>query len=96
MSDSELPDHVQENRRHCDYFSLHRTDWRDVEIDPGGVEFHLPISRWFRLFRETGFEVVDFREIQAPPSAEDTPFHVPSDWAKRYPSEVVWKVRREI
>ena len=42
-------------------------DWREVEIDPGGVEFQLPASRWFRLFRDTGFEVIDFTQLLASP-----------------------------
>ena len=76
------------------YFTTHRTDWREVEIDPGGVEFQLPASRWFRLFRDTGFEVLDFIEIQAPEDQVESKFHVPADWAKKYPSEVVWKLRK--
>ena len=37
-----------------DYFGLHRIDWRDAVDDPGGIEFNLPVSVWFRLFRDTG------------------------------------------
>lgn len=77
-----------------DYFALGKVDWREVEIDPGGVEFQLPISGWFRLFREVGFEIEDFREIQAPASSAGVPFHVSAEWAKRYPSELVWKLRK--
>jgi SAM-dependent methyltransferase len=77
-----------------DYFSLHRLDWRDAVDDPGGIEFNLPISRWFRLFRETGFEVVDFIEIQAPEPGSEVNFFVTADWAHRFPSEQVWKLRK--
>jgi SAM-dependent methyltransferase len=76
------------------YFSLHRLDWRDAVDDPGGIEFNLPISRWFRLFRETGFEVVDFIEIQAPEPGSEVNFFVTADWAHRFPSEQVWKLRK--
>jgi SAM-dependent methyltransferase len=76
------------------YFSLHRLDWRDAVDDPGGIEFNLPISQWFRLFRETGFEVVDYIEIQAPGSGSEVNFFVTADWARRFLSEQVWKLRK--
>lgn len=79
---------------HRDYFGLHKLDWTRVEIDPGGVEFNLPISEWLRLFRETGFEVLDFQELKAPDSATGLSFAVPAAWAKRWPSEQVWKLRK--
>lgn len=77
-----------------DYFSIHRIDWRDAVDDPGGIEFNLPISSWFRLFRETGFEVEDFLEIQAPGSGQKLRFFTTADWARRFPSEQAWKVRK--
>ncbi len=77
-----------------DYFSLDRIDWRGAVDDPGGIEFNLPISGWFRLFRDTGFEVVDFVEIQAPAPGPEVKFFVTADWAHRYPSEQVWKLRK--
>lgn len=79
---------------HRDYFGMHVLDWRHVEIDPGGMEFNLPLSEWLRLFRRTGFEVLDYREIRAPASASGAPFAIPADWAKRWPSEHVWSLRR--
>jgi SAM-dependent methyltransferase len=76
------------------WFGLHRIDWRYVEIDPGGIEFTLPISDWMRLFREVGFEVEDLLELQAPEGAEGVQFSVPAAWARRWPCETVWKVRK--
>jgi hypothetical protein len=76
------------------YFSLHRLDWRDAVDDPGGIEFNLPISAWVRLFRETGFEVVDYIEIQAPEPGPEINFFVTADWAHRFPSEHAWKLRK--
>lgn len=78
---------------HRDYFGLHRFDWTDVEIDPGGIEFNLPISGWLRLFRDTGFQVLDYRELRAPEASTDR-FGIPAAWARRWPSEHVWKVRK--
>jgi SAM-dependent methyltransferase len=77
-----------------DYFSMHRFDWTEAADDPGGVEFNLPLSGWFRLFREKGFEVVDFLELQAPAPGTKMNYFVTADWAHRYPSEQVWKVRK--
>ena len=75
------------------YFGLHRVEWLDLDDDPG-IEFNLPISGWFRLFSETGFDVVDFLEIQAPESADGTRFSIPAEWAKKYPSDQAWIVRK--
>ena len=57
-----------------DYFSIHRLDWRDAVDEPGGIEFNLPTSKWFRLFDDTGFDVVDFIEIQALQPTKPTRF----------------------
>jgi ubiquinone/menaquinone biosynthesis C-methylase UbiE len=77
---------------HRPYFGLHRTDWRNVEVDPGGIEFNLTHAGWHRLFRDTGFEVVDYQELQAPPDAVETEFSIPGKWARQWPSEQVWKL----
>ena len=77
-----------------DYFGLHMLDFREVENDPGGVEFNLPISGWFDLFERVGFAVDGFHEPRAPESATGQEFAVEADWAKRYPSEHVWKLRK--
>ena len=65
-SDGSLP---ITDRLERDYFTMHRLDWREAADEPGGIEFNLPMSGWFRLFRDTGFDVVDFLEIQAPEPA---------------------------
>jgi hypothetical protein len=82
-----------EAQLHRSYFELHRIDWRGVEIDPGGMDFNLSISEWLRLFRQTGFEVLEYFELQAPP---DRPVlhNVPAWWAEKWPSEQVWKLLR--
>ncbi len=85
---------LSDDRLHRDYFGLHRIDWRDVEVDPGGIEFTLPISGWLSLFRDTGFEVLDYLELQAPAALEGNPFHSPAEWGKRWPYEHVWKLRK--
>lgn len=81
-----------------DYFTIHRFDWQGAVDAPGGIEFNLPLSGWFRLFRRTGFEVVDFLEIQAPEptpnSAGELRYFATAGWAHRYPSEQVWALRK--
>ena len=84
---------VCEPHLHRPYFGLHRIDWRGVEIDPGGIEFNLTISDWLRLFRDTGFEVVDYLEPQVPSGSPDR-FSTPGNWAQQWPAEQVWKLRR--
>lgn len=77
-----------------DWFTLHRLDWRHVPIDPGGIEFVLPTARWFRLLDDLGFDVLDYREPQAPDPTVTTTSGVPAQWAHRFPSEQIWRVRK--
>ena len=78
---------------HRSYFELYRLDWTASPEDPGGIEFNLPISGWLRLFRETGFEVVDYLELQAPKGSADR-YGTPGEWAHSWPAEQVWKLRK--
>ena len=84
---------VCEPKLHRSYFDLHKSDWTQVEIDPGGIEFNLPISKWLQLFRETGFEVLDYLELQAPKDSPDR-YSTPGAWAHKWPAEHVWKLQR--
>ena len=75
-----------------DYFYLHRIDWPD----DGSVEFVLPFGRWIGLFRENGLTVEDLIEIQAPEGGDPGQWDfVTVDWARRWPSEQIWKLRKE-
>lgn len=76
------------------YFGQHRIDWSEVEIDPGGVEFSLPLEDWFALFRRSGFEVEDLREPRPAAGGSETNFFATADWARRWPSEIVFKLRK--
>jgi hypothetical protein len=82
------------DRLERDYFSIHRIDWREAVDEPGGFEFYLPISRWIRLFRETGFTVEGFEEVQSPRGGTELSFAFTADWAHRWPSEHVWKLHK--
>lgn len=80
-----------ETQLHRPYFGMHTQDWRNVEINPGGIEFNLPLSRWLQLFRETGFEVLNYQELQAPPGSTAS-FGIPAAWARNWPAEQVWQL----
>jgi SAM-dependent methyltransferase len=85
--DSPAPDRLLR-----DYFGMHRFEWPEEDQS---VEFHLGYGDWIRLFREHGFEVEELREIQAPEEAEPTRFgFVSPEWARRWPSEEVWRARK--
>ena len=47
-----------------------------------------------RLLRSSGFEIEDLVEIQAPEDAEQSEPHIPVEWARRWPSQEVWKARK--
>ena len=72
-------------------FGLHRTEW------PGddSVEFHLPHGEWIRLLRENGFEIEELLELR-PPEGSTSPFEpfVSIEWARQWPCEEAWKVRK--
>ncbi len=74
-----------------DYFGLHRVEWPDDDA----IEFHLGYGDWIRLLRANGFEVEDLIEIRPPADATSTYRYVSLDWARRWPSEEVWKARKK-
>jgi SAM-dependent methyltransferase len=74
-----------------DYFGMHRFEWPDYE----SVDFHLGYGDWIRLLRGHGFEVEDLIEVQAPADAAPTRFgFVTPEWARRWPSEEIWRARK--
>jgi SAM-dependent methyltransferase len=70
-------------------FGMHRFSWND-----GAVEFHLPHGEMIRLLRQSGFEIEDLVEVQIPEGATTTYPFVTPEWARRWPCEEVWKVRK--
>lgn len=73
---------------------LRRLDWSQVEIDPGGVEFSRPTADWMALFAQIGFVVEGYHELYARPDETKDSFFIPAAWARDYPSEQVWKLRK--
>ena len=74
---------------------LYRLDWQATADDDAGTEFHPPVGEMFRILREKGFELTDFRELYAPEDAADHVFytHVTAEWAKQWASEEIWHAR---
>jgi ubiquinone/menaquinone biosynthesis C-methylase UbiE len=78
------------DRLALDYWDLHAMDW------PGEpTVFQLPYGTWIRLFGENGFVVEDLIELR--PSGDATSTYrsdADRDWARRWPMEHIWRVRR--
>jgi len=69
---------------------MHRFDWPDDD----SVEFHLAHGDVIRLLRDSGFAVTDLVELYPGPEATTTYPFVTLEWARRWPSEEVWRARR--
>ncbi len=72
------------------YFGMHRFEWPDDE----SVEFHLGHGDIISLLRRCGLEVEDLLELQPPPGATTSHPIATIDWARRWPTEEVWKARK--
>lgn len=73
------------------YFGMHRFEWSDDEP----VDFNLPYGEWIRLFRTCKLAVEDLLEVQPPEDAETTYEGRPLWWARQWPAEIIWTVRKE-
>ena len=73
-------------------FGMGRIQW------PGevGIEYHLPHGEWIRILRDTGFEVEALHELRPHEAAVDPTYYdyVTVDWARRWPAEEIWVVRK--
>jgi len=79
-----------EERLHRDHFDMHRFEWEE----DSSTEFHIPHGEWIRLLLTNGFEIEDLVELRAPEGATTRYKWVPTEWARRWPSEGVWKARK--
>lgn len=71
-------------------FGMHRVCWPG---DPT-TEFHLGHGDWIRLFRRSGFTVEDLIEIRPHEDASSDYGFVTVEWARQWPCEEVWRLRR--
>lgn len=74
-----------------DYFDMYRFEWPEED----SVEFHLTHGDMIRLLRANDFEILDLIELRP---AEETMTRSQSfvalEWARRWPSEEVWRARK--
>jgi ubiquinone/menaquinone biosynthesis C-methylase UbiE len=75
---------------HSSYFGLHRQEWTPDDT----LDFQLPYGEWIRLFRINSFLIEDLIEIQPPRGAKTSFPGRPLGWARRWPAEMIWKVRK--
>jgi hypothetical protein len=77
-----------------DYF-----DMRSIDVDDPSwrtTEFQLPYGEWIRLFRANGLAIDDLIELRPPADAITTyDDYAPLEWARAFPAEHIWKVRKE-
>lgn len=79
---------------HRPYRGMWGADWTEVEFEPTGVCFNLTLSSWMDLFRDIGFEVTTYQELYAPEGEFGTRAAIPADWARSYPVEQVWHLKK--
>lgn len=78
---------VARDRLVTDYFTLAR-------LEDDDVCFQRTYGGWIRAFRGGGFEVLDLIEPRPPEGATTTYAHDSSAWARRWPAECLWRLRR--
>ena len=85
----ELGAEVVGDRLVIDYFGMHRVD------DGEDVFYQLPYGEWIRLFRANGFVIEDLIEPRPAPGATSS-YRQPEEleWARRWPAESIWRLRR--
>jgi hypothetical protein len=71
---------------------MHRFEWSDDEA----VDFHLGYGDWIRLLRRNGLEVLDLIEVRPPADAPEHGHAVLAtlEWARKWPSEEIWRARK--
>ena len=73
-----------------DYWDLHALEEPD---EP--VAYQLPYGSWIRLFAQNGFVVEDLIELRPPADARSSYRDEGSRaWARQWPMEHIWRVRR--
>ena len=73
-----------------DYFGLGRCEFPA----DGTIEYQLGHGDWIRVLQKHGFRVEDLVEVRPPAGAKARYDFVDSEWARRWPSEEIWKARK--
>jgi SAM-dependent methyltransferase len=80
---------VATDRLQHDYFGMHA-----IAESGGARSFTLPYGEWVRRFRASGLAVEQLVEPRPAPGAVSSFFGPADAWARHWPAEVIWKVRR--
>jgi SAM-dependent methyltransferase len=84
------PDASVTRKLHWRWFGAREFDWGD-----GTVDYQVPHGEWIALFKAAGMVVEDLLELRAPKHATSTyQDYVDRRWARRWPSEEIWRVRK--
>jgi SAM-dependent methyltransferase len=73
-----------------DYRDLARIEWED----DGSVEFHPGFGELVRILVRSGFQLEDVIDVFAPEGATTRYEWASAEWARRWPSEEIWKARK--
>ena len=75
-------------------FGIYRFEWLPDEE----ANYYISHGEWIRLLGRHGFEIVALHELQAPADAKDHPHYdlVSAEWAKKWPSEDLWRARKRV
>jgi SAM-dependent methyltransferase len=79
----------QDRRLHTDYFGM-----RVFDSGEGTIDFQVSYGEWLRTFDANGLVVEDLVDLRPPADATTTFELVPLAWARRWPAEEVWVLRR--
>ena len=78
-----------DRRLHFEYFEMRSED------DETSVQFQLPYGEWIDLFHANGLEVERLVHLRPDEGATTTyDDHAPLSWARRWPAEDLWVVRK--
>jgi ubiquinone/menaquinone biosynthesis C-methylase UbiE len=73
-----------------DYFGLTHLDWGD------SIDFQIPYGEWIRLFRRNHLLIEDLIETRPAPGVSSTyRSEEENEWARHWPMESIWKLRKE-
>jgi len=85
------PDATITTTLHNAMFGARAFDWGD-----GTIDFQMLHSDWIAIFHQHGFRIEALLELRPPRDAR-TGYEgfADLDWARRWPSEEIWKVRKQ-
>ena len=72
------------------YFTMRRR-----EVDGVAIDFHVSFGEWISCFSAAGLVVEKLIEVVPPEQAFTTFRDRPLEWARQWPVEMIWSVRKE-